>query len=417
MTIFSLTSCLGEELGGDDNSKDKGNLVLDIDLLKPVSRTVSEVKDYPVAIFNSEGKQVASYDQVSLIPEKITLNVGNYSVTSHTPGAIAKKMYFPYYAGSVETEILKGIDSKVDVVCKMKNSKISVNYDDDFKNVFDTWEITITDGSETVLSFTNLDPISTVYWYFGENGVPELVVNFRGVTKEGSTIAARNVLTKDQAEESYDDDNDYFSGGEALTLNFTPSESTDGKIVGVTINADLTFEESDEDVTVNVVDKPGFEEGDPVTPPTPGPGTDDNTSITLTLPAPITLSADDAATADPSTGDVKIEAVDGIKSVKVRVDSKSDEMMEQLAAVAGEYPGVDLVNGCEVVGNQNLVAFLASLGKDITVPAAGDKNYTFPVGQFYLFLGILSGEHNFIMTVTDINGVTKSGTIKVTITE
>ena len=59
----------------------------------------------------------------------------------------------------------------------------------------------------------------------------------------------------------------------------------------------------------------------------------------------------------------------GLKSVKVNVDSSSDEMMEQLAAVADEYPGVDLVNGCEVVGNQNLVAFLASLGKTITVPA------------------------------------------------
>jgi hypothetical protein len=92
-------------------------------------------------------------------------------------------------------------------------------------------------------------------------------------------------------------------------------------------------------------------------------------------------------------------------------------MIEQLGAVAEGYPGVDLVNGCEVVGNQNLVAFLGGLGKTITVPAEGDKNYTFPVGQFYLFLGILPGEHNFVMTVTDMEGNKKTGTVKVTITE
>ena len=123
------------------------------------------------------------------------------------------------------------------------------------------------------------------------------------------------------------------------------------------------------------------------------------------------------ATADPTSGDVAMTAEKGLKSVSVKVNSSSDEMMEQLAAVADEYPGVDLVNGCEVVGNQNLVAFLGSLGKEITVPAQGDTNYTFPVGQFYLFLGILPGTHNFIMTVTDMEGNTKTGTVKVTITE
>ena len=131
----------------------------------------------------------------------------------------------------------------------------------------------------------------------------------------------------------------------------------------------------------------------------------------------MTLSADESANADPSSGDVAMTAEKGLQSVCVKVQSSSKEMMEQLAVVADEYPGVDLVNGCEVVGNNNLVAFLGSLGKEITVPAQGDTEYTFPVGQFYLFLGILPGTHNFIMTVTDMEGKQKSGTVQVTITE
>jgi len=112
-----------------------------------------------------------------------------------------------------------------------------------------------------------------------------------------------------------------------------------------------------------------------------------------------------------------MKAAKGLKSVQVYVESSSEEMMEQLAAVADEYEGVDLVNGCEVVGNQNLVEFLGGLGREITVPTEGDTDYTFPVGQFYLFLGILPGEHHFIMTVTDIEGNKKTGTVVVNITE
>ena len=193
-------------------------------------------------------------------------------------------------------------------------------------------------------------------------------------------------------------------------------ESTSGNVTEILINADVTFAESETTIPVDVTVAsltPGTDE--PGTGDDPTPGGDD--LITLTIPAPVTLSADESATADPSTGDVTMAAQNGLKSVIVKVQSSSDDMMEQLAVVADGYPGVDLVNGCEVVGNQNLVAFLGSLGKEITVPDEGDTNYTFPVGQFYLFLGILPGEHNFLMTVTDMQGNKKTGTVKVTITE
>lgn len=420
--LVSLASCLSETPFEDRLAKDNQGLMdLNVDIVKPKTRAVTETKDFPVIIYDAEGKEFMSVNKVSEITSPITMSVGNYKVESHTPGTIQKKMYEPYYKGVQEVEILKGITSQVEVLCKMENSIISVIYDEEFRNTFASWEITLDDGSETALSFTSTNAINSVYWYFGKDGAKTLSVNFRGTTKEGSTINAKYDLTKDQADESYDDDRENFCGGDALNLKFTATEATDGKLTGVTINADVTFTETNENITVNVVDVPGQyedpEEGGSDQPGGGGGEGQDDNAIILTLPAPVTIAAADAETADPSTGDVKMEAKDGFKSVIVKVDSRSDEMMVQLAAVAEEYDGVDLVNGCQVVGNQNLVAFLASLGKEITVPAQGDKEYTFPVGQFYLFLGILPGEHNFIMTVTDMNGKTKSGTIKVTITE
>ena len=422
LSVATLSSCVSEMPFEQELAKaNKGLMELNVNLQKPATRATSEVTDFPVAIYNADGKALYNYNTVAEVPASITMEVGTYVVESHTPGVIAKRMSTPYYQGSESVEILKGITTKAEVTCKMKNSKISVGYDADFLSTFTSWEVTVDDGSGTALSFTNGDPTSSVYWFFGEEGAKELTVNFRGTTKEGSTVAARNILTKDQASEHYDDDHENFSGGDAITITFTPTESTDGKVSNITITASVVFEESNKTINVNVVDVTNMDDSGDETPgggsegPSTGGETED--AITLTMPKPITLSADDAATADPSSGDVKMEATNGIKSILVKVDSKSDEMMEQLAAVADQYAGVDLVNGCEVVANNNLVAFLASLGKEITVPTQGDTEYTFPVGQFYLFLGILPGEHNFVMTITDMNGATKSGTIKVTITE
>ena len=417
LSVVALSSCVSENMDMDKIGKEMGALELSVDLVQPKTRAVSEVDDYPVYIFDAAGNQVESYNTVAEVPSKITISVGNYSVVSHTPGTLKKKMSYPFYKGTQDVEVIKGITSSVDVLCKMENSPIAVSYDQDFRDVFASWEITIDDGlgGNTVLSFTNTTSTAPVYWWFGDEGVRELTVNFRGITKEGSSVVARNTLTKDQADTHYDNDRENFGGGDALNLNFKPIESTEGKVNSITINASVTFTETNETISVVVVDKTNMDDpnggggGD-----VPQPGDD---KITLTIPAPVTLSSDEAVTADPTSGDVVMSAEKGLKSVMVKVNSSSDEMMEQLGAVAEGYPGVDLVNGCEVVGNQNLVAFLGGLGKTITVPTEGDKNYTFPVGQFYGFLGLLPGTHNFVMTVTDMDGNTKTGTVKVTITE
>lgn len=417
LSVVALTSCVSENEDLNKIGKEVGAMELNVDIVQPETRSVTEVDNFPVVIYDAEGNVVESWDAVSDVPSKITMSVGNYNVVSHTPGKITKKMNNPYYQGSKAVEVVKGITSEVEVLCKMENSPISVVYDDDFKSVFAAWEITVDDGEggTTVLSFTNTTSSAPVYWYFGENGAPELTVNFRGTTVEGSTVVARNTLTKDQADESYRDDRPNFVGGDALTLNFKPVESTDGKINSITINASVTFTETNENVNVVVVDKSGMDEGGNEPGPGPDPGTDDK--ITLTIPAPVTLTAETSQTADPSSGDVVMTAENGIKSVMVKVNSSSEEMMGSLEAVADEYPTVNLVSGCEVVGNQGLVGFLGSLGKVITVPAQGDTSYTFPVGQFYGFLGLLPGEHKFVMTVEDMEGNKKTGTVQVTITE
>lgn len=412
IAIAALSSCCNED--AFDAMEQTGKMQLAVDIAKPQARATSEVTDFPVIIYNAAGTQVASYNTVADVPANVTLEVGNYNVESHTPGSISKKMAAPYYKGVQDVEILKDITSQVNVLCKMQNSKITVNYSDEFRNVFSTWEITVNDGSETALSFTNSSTSNSTYWYFGERGVESLKVNFRGVTTTGASIASSYILTKDQASESYDDDRQNFGGGDAITLNFNPTESTEGNITSITINANVTFTETNETVDIEVVDKPGFNEGGGTGGEDPNPGGDDETGITLNLPGDMSFSA--STVPDKSAGDTYIAAENGLKSITVSLASTSDEMNEQLGLLNEGY-GVDFINGAEIVGNQNVVALFASLNQTLDVPAEGATEYTFPIGNFFNLLVILPGEHTFNLTVTDMNGNTKSGKLKITITE
>ena len=242
-----------------------------------------------------------------------------------------------------------------------------------------------------------------------------LKVNFRGVTTTGASIASSYILTKDQASESYDDDRQNFGGGDAITLNFNPTESTEGNITSITINANVTFTETNETVDIEVVDKPGFNEGGGTGGEDPNPGGDDETGITLNLPADISYPAF-TTPADPSIGDTYIAAQNGLKSIIVSIASTSSDMNSSLGDLGDQYD-VDFINGAEIVGNQNVVALFASLGQPLDVPNEGDTEYTFPIGNFFGFLKVLAGIHTFNLTVTDMNGNAKNGQLKITITE
>ena len=91
-------------------------------------------------------------------------------------------------------------------------------------------------------------------------------------------------------------------------------------------------------------------------------------------------------------------------------------MNSSLADLNTQY-NVDFITGAEIVSNQNVVALFESLGQTLDVPAEGDKEYTFPIGNFFGFLKVLAGEHTFNLTVTDMEGNTKSGKLKITVTE
>jgi hypothetical protein len=90
-------------------------------------------------------------------------------------------------------------------------------------------------------------------------------------------------------------------------------------------------------------------------------------------------------------------------------------MIGSLRALTENYDGVDFINGAEVVGNQGMVGLFSDLGQTLAVPAEGDTEYTFPIGNFFNLLVVLPGEHTFTLTITDMEGNTKDGVLKLTV--
>lgn len=425
--IFSLgvlmacafSSCeMKKELTSDlEESFEMGALELDVTVKQPVSNSRAEsdvpTNNFPVVIQGtSEGIEDVKkeYNTVDGVPETIQVPVGNYNVSSHTPGELQKKMDAPYYAGNTDITVTKDIETVANVVCKMANSRIQVNYGDEFKTSFKSWTITVDDGSETALTFTNEDENpAPVYWLFDEN-VKSITVNITATTTSGNTVKDRRVFTKSDASENYEDVGDAFTGGDAIEINMGITESTTGNVTGITISANITFENHEDTVDIPTIDENQSQEPDE---PTPGG------EVTLNLPADVTYSieAGDA----PASADAFIASDAGLDKIVVTIVAGNDAFQAILVDLTmdgqsflSENGGVDLID------NADFGSLVSTVGSE--APTDGCKEYTFPIGTFFTFLDSTGAtdpgkSHEFHITVTDKNGEEATGVFKVTINE
>ena len=401
--LLGLYSCTNENLSTTENRM--GSMSLNVDKLYP-TRAV-ETNDYPVAIYSLDDNFHISYERADQVPNKLKMNIGLYYAEAHAPGVMDKIMDAPYYAGRDTFEILQNINTESTVVCRMANGCISVCYSQQFIETFTDWTVTVNDGGESAIVYTRTDhglTPSPLYIRFEEN-VQMLIVNFAGTTVGGNRITTASTLTKQQASERYDSDTKNFEGGDHIVINFEPVEGTEGEVTGITITANIKFEESEEDFEMEVEDfiPEDEEEDDP---------TEENTAITLNLPKDMVVSG----ATDPALGNTYIAAEHGIKSILVKMTSTSDEMITSLEDLKSEWD-VDFLSGTEVVGNQNMVKLFAKLTPDnpLNVPSVGDKEYTFPIGNFFTLLQFLPGEHTFSLTIVDMEDNIKNGFLKLTV--
>ena len=383
-----------------------GILELGVSVKQPVSQTRAGVvtNSFPVIITgaSTEVSDVKKeYATVEEMPSSVSLPVGKYTVTSHTPGKLEKKMGAPYYGGSTTMSITKGITTSTSVVCKMQNSRIQIKYGDDFQSSFKSWTITVDDGSNTALSFdeTEVAP-SAIYWNFDDSSVTAITVNIRAVTTEGNTVSESRTFKKSDASDKYEDENEFFNGGDALDINMGTVSSSTGSVSGITIKTFITFENESESVEIPV----GGEEE-------PGGGEKPEDTIIVTEPNGTNyLTAGVLVTNGEYPTDIELlmNVTNGIKNLYVQVNSDDEtfsNLVDGMGLVAGE--GLDLTSQ-DAIDND--------LDKLFILPTIGSTTYSFTLSEQMLsLLQSFSGVHKFNLKITDSTGNYLVKTLSVTV--
>lgn len=410
--MFFLASCeMKNELTGSLTDKaDTGALELGVSVKQPVSQTRADASDidtntFPITVKGTSAEVdtiVRNYNTLAEMPASITVPVGTYNVSSHTPGTLEKQMTAPYYSGDTEVTVTKDITSSVNVVCRMANSRIQLNYGEDFKKAFSEWAITIDDGSEMALSYTqkDLEP-EAVYWYFGDN-VKNIKVNIKAKTTTGNTVTQSQTFRKADAAENYEEVGENFTGGDALQINMGTVESATGTVTGITINTHITFEDESESVEIPTT-------GDDDEPKDPTP----SESVSISEPEGNSYLIDGVDLALGTTDYpekevvVNMEAKDGIQNVLVKVKSTNNTFES-----AAKVMGLTSENGLDLASDK-----AKDLSDLFTLPEVGDTQYSFTLNE--KLLGLLmntpgyEGIHDFTLTVIDQKGNQKSAVLTI----
>ena len=398
---------LGVAVNGSQNNVTKAE-VEDGDI--EVGATVS-AEDFPVVITGvtdaSFIKEFASYAELKAEGE-IELPVGKYSIAAHSNLDLKDEMTEPYYDGTEEIDITKGVTSKADVVCKMKNTKIAMSYTGEFTSNFDSWTITVTDG-KTILEFicekkTTEELNPAPLYMLVQEGVSELTVRVSAVNKAGEQVSESRTLTKPAGGDSSN-----WTGGDALTIEmsgYTPEPDVETGIVGsgITITADVEFEESEDKIEVPVT--PGGEEDDNTETEEPGTGDDDNEEEgTGQGDAPnvsgeylgktITFSLSEGELPEVN---VLMTVPNGIQNVYVKATT-SDTSEDGLGTIFAEL-GFMTGDGLDLVTATVLEGLITPL------PKVGEENYIFVLGSLASLLTV--GEHSFTLKVVDQKGLSSA---------
>lgn len=401
LAMAALCGCeMKEELWNSDKPEN-GELRLGLELKLPASqnnaRAVGDVAtaDYPVTIKGTVTSAtggttdvVREYAKASEVPASITLPVGSYTVTAHTPGEISKQMDNPYYGGNTEMKITKGVTTESTVTCKMQNSRIQMQYGTDFRNNFATWNISVDDGSSSAITYsTSAEDPAAKYWYFGSDEVTIITVNIRATTKTGNTITESRQFKKADAAEKYDDVSDFYEGGDAIVINMGAVENNTGTVTGISITTAITFENYTEQVEI-----PTYVQEE-----------------TLSISEPegnnyLTTGVDVTETAVPANVALNVVATAGLQNVFLKAESTHADATNYFAML-----GLTTGDGKDLAASSS-----SNLGTIFPLPSAGANSYTFSLSVSLLTqLRNYTGTHRMTLKVTDAKGNTETRTLTV----
>ena len=116
---------------------------------------IPDVKDFSMTMLQGDKVQ-ASWDKLADYDEDTTFPVGTYTMKAFYGDMENEGFASPYYEGSTDVVIQSGATTEVEATCKLANTKITIEYTDDFKSYFKTYSSKVKSelGSEVTFAST-----------------------------------------------------------------------------------------------------------------------------------------------------------------------------------------------------------------------------------------------------------------------
>lgn len=378
----------------------------------PTTPTVSAT-GFDVEIFKKNEETAYKTFTYDGAMEPVELPVGDYTVYAHSAGKTDNEKYKsePFYGKEEPFTVEANETQGVTIVCTMMNTKIQLTYDQELDDVFKSWDISVTDGTNVKeLEFNSetgkMRQPDPFYWFIAEN-VSTIKVTFTGHKEDGTEITESRSIFKSSTAGSQ-----YWEAADALNVTIKPGAEDPADpsgVTGIEITANLTWntDGKTDNITVPIEDT---SDTDDTEKPDDGDNDGEEEAAAPTLEGEYLISGINYDKKDggvfPNV-EVFMDVPGKIEKVMVQADSDNTDFKEALAyfSLTAEPEGTDLVT------SQSLEPVINPL------PEKGATSYKFSLGALSAQLVNFEGEHSFKLKVYDQTGQTAEGILKITITD
>lgn len=195
-------------------------------------------KQLYVEIKNAAGTIVESTESYAEWEGKqFKLKAGAYTITASSNGfdGNASGADIPYYKGSTQVTVEKGKEMTADIICKLANVKVTVNFDASFINSFKSAVVLIESKVAGISAQNFMMGVENKPVYFPEG---DLKATITVINKAGKANTLSQDFTKVKARDHY-------------ILNYRVSDS--GSAGDITVNVDETEKEYTYEITVPII--------------------------------------------------------------------------------------------------------------------------------------------------------------------
>lgn len=374
---------------------------------KAPSRSSIDLSPFLVDVVRtSDNANVASWTYATM-PQLPTFAVGSYEVQVRSRVLKDAEWSAPYYLGSQTFDIRNGEVTDVGpIVCKLANVRVTIDYGPKLLEATggEGFTITVTSTPGVYLQYTGKETRSG---YFAYNGQTTMVARFQGRVNgvnEDFSHVLENIAPGQHRKLTFrlnynpntpDDEVGTVDGQGIVVSCSTKTVSVDGNVI------------QEEDIQESG-DRPNQEEKPK--PDDPQPGEEDKITFTSeTLANDNGNVLDDTPNNADDFGEGKKEAKIHIHSeapiASLNVKIESNFLTESMLSGVGLTSEFDLAN--PVKDGKDYTEGLKGLGFKVGDEVKGETELDFDITTFMPLI-FEAGDHKFIITVKDENGVSKT---------